>query len=399
VPNRRQRKVVLSKGILRFPQPFTPGPGFSFDRFLHREFYCSVMIKKENRISYIRSVPAKVLIMALSLGSVGCGFLGPSDSDDDLLPLAGLLALAGAQQAQFDCTDDGLVWTEPTIPEANAWTGITYGNGLYVAVANDGTNRIMTSTDARNWTVRSAPGAAVPWYDVAYGDNLFVAVAGANGAEDVMTSSDGVNWTRRSEPVTADFRRIEFGGGRFVAAAESTANLLVTADGVSNSSVTPSGTIAAYNNVSYVNDKFLIFDQSSGSSIRSFTSTDGNSWTERTVPSGLWTSSAYGSGRVVAVGFGGSGGDTLMYSPNGIDGWVLANDPATFPSYRAVAHGGGLFVAVNHNGSPEVIISTDGINWTGVAEPTTRSWINVAYGNGKFVAVAESGQIMVSECD
>ena len=250
------------------------------------------MIKKENRISYIRSVPAKVLIMALSLGSVGCGFLGPSDSDDDLLPLAGLLALAGAQQAQFDCTDDGLVWTEPTIPEANAWTGITYGNGLYVAVANDGTNRIMTSTDARNWTVRSAPGAAVPWYDVAYGDNLFVAVAGANGAEDVMTSSDGVNWTRRSEPVTADFRRIEFGGGRFVAAAESTANLLVTADGVSNSSVTPSGTIAAYNNVSYVNDKFLIFDQSSGSSIRSFTSTDGNSWTERTVPSGLWTSSA-----------------------------------------------------------------------------------------------------------
>jgi hypothetical protein len=40
---------------------------------------------------------------------------------------------------------DGITWTGIAAPEASTWTSVTYGNGLFVAVAYNGTNRIMTS--------------------------------------------------------------------------------------------------------------------------------------------------------------------------------------------------------------------------------------------------------------
>lgn len=36
-------------------------------------------------------------------------------------------------------------WTPQTAAEANGWRSVTYGNGLFVAVAWDGTHRVMTS--------------------------------------------------------------------------------------------------------------------------------------------------------------------------------------------------------------------------------------------------------------
>ncbi|KSV67285.1 hypothetical protein N182_34195 [Sinorhizobium sp. GL2] len=39
---------------------------------------------------------------------------------------------------------DGITWTARAAPVANIWYSVTYGNGLFVAVAGTGTNRIMT---------------------------------------------------------------------------------------------------------------------------------------------------------------------------------------------------------------------------------------------------------------
>ena len=39
---------------------------------------------------------------------------------------------------------DGITWTARTAAEANGWYSVTYGNGLFVAVAYTGTNRVMT---------------------------------------------------------------------------------------------------------------------------------------------------------------------------------------------------------------------------------------------------------------
>ena len=41
---------------------------------------------------------------------------------------------------------DGITWTARTSAADNGWYGVTYGDGLFVAVSNSGTsNRVMTS--------------------------------------------------------------------------------------------------------------------------------------------------------------------------------------------------------------------------------------------------------------
>lgn len=84
----------------------------------------------------------------------------------------------------------GETWTARTAAEMNGWQSVTYGNGLFVAVAETGVNRVMTSPDGIAWTARPA-AQANPWRSVTYGNGLFVAVS-LDGANGVMTSPDGV---------------------------------------------------------------------------------------------------------------------------------------------------------------------------------------------------------------
>ncbi len=62
----------------------------------------------------------------------------------------------------------------------NDWWSVTYGNGLFVAVASYGIgNGVMTSPDGINWTLRPQTFGAVYniWTGVTYANGLFVAVA------------------------------------------------------------------------------------------------------------------------------------------------------------------------------------------------------------------------------
>ena len=71
----------------------------------------------------------------------------------------------------------------------NNWYGITYGNGLFVAVSTSGTgNRVMTSLDGIEWESRTS-AADNGWLSVCYGNGLFVAVAGSGTVNSVMTST------------------------------------------------------------------------------------------------------------------------------------------------------------------------------------------------------------------
>jgi hypothetical protein len=79
---------------------------------------------------------------------------------------------------------DGVTWTARTAPDA-VWVSVTYGDGLFVAVAQSGSKPVMTSPDGRDWTAQTAPEAF--WRSVTYGNGLFVAV-GAEGTKQVMTS-------------------------------------------------------------------------------------------------------------------------------------------------------------------------------------------------------------------
>jgi hypothetical protein len=130
------------------------------------------------------------LIMALLLSHLvatpvladGVCLLAPANAGTPIAPHAAgtpvqppaTIALSGA------CPTCGVNWTGRTAAEANYWRFITYGNGIFVAVAdavaNGGSHRVMTSPEGITWTAQSA-AEANSWEAVTYGNGTFVAVA------------------------------------------------------------------------------------------------------------------------------------------------------------------------------------------------------------------------------
>jgi hypothetical protein len=108
----------------------------------------------------------------------------------------------------------GTTWTLRTSGTSNDLYGVTYGNGLFVAVGEEGT--ILTSRDGVNWTPR-ASGTDNSLEGVTYGNGLFVAV-GEEGT--ILTSRDGVNWTERISGTSNDLYGVTYGNGLFVAVGE-----------------------------------------------------------------------------------------------------------------------------------------------------------------------------------
>ena len=51
----------------------------------------------------------------------------------------------GASSLIVPCQEFGASWTPRSEAEANQWISVTYGGGLFVAVSENGTNRVMTS--------------------------------------------------------------------------------------------------------------------------------------------------------------------------------------------------------------------------------------------------------------
>lgn len=98
----------------------------------------------------------------------------------------------------------------------------------------------------------------------------------------------------------------------------------------------------------------------------------------------------YADGRYVAVGRN----KLSFYSLDGEEWLEMSGLRAGSSSYD-VCFGGGIFVAFNSNTSG-VRYSTDGVTWLTPTVPPSSAIISLAYGNGKFVAMASSGKSFYS---
>jgi hypothetical protein len=202
-------------------------------------------------------------------------------------------------------SEDGITWSASNIVTSATWVDVAFGQQLFVAIASDVTTvRIADpSADVLSWNLTGTL-TTTGFTAVAYGKNKFVAIKSGSSVTNYATSTTVTEtWTAGALPSSSNWNSIAYGNNRFVA--------------VSNTS----GTIAAY-------------------------SLDGITWTASTLPStAQWTKVTYGQGVFLAV----STTTAAATSPDGIT-WTARTTSTAASGFSAVTFGNpnryGLFVGV-----------------------------------------------------
>lgn len=186
---------------------------------------------------------------------------------------------------------DGTIWTQRTAPDVN-YTGITFGNGIFVAVG-DGT--IVYSTTGSIWiSLEISEVLSERHYTgIAFGNNRFVAVS----KDGISYSDNGINWIV-STSTTVNYSGVTFGNDQYVAVRED--GLIERSfDGItwSLSSSVPNITLQ-YTNVKFGNSLFVATAKN-GVAI----SIDGDVWELKYLSTTQsWNDVAFGKNRFIVVG-------------------------------------------------------------------------------------------------
>ena len=204
----------------------------------------------------------------------------------------GLFVTVG-EYGTFLTSPDGTTWTKSPSDASATAAGppgpahrISYGNGLFVTYGTKG--KIHTSPDGTTWTNRTCYyGIAVPYAEngtpldedlngLTYGNGLFVAV-GDNGT--ILTSPDGTTWAKRTSGTSEEFLGVTYGNGIFLTIGLD-GNILISPDGTTwtEGFYEESYSYGFFKAATYGNGLFVTV--SKNGTIQ--TSPDGTTWTERT---------------------------------------------------------------------------------------------------------------------
>jgi len=246
--------------------------------------------------------------------------------------------------ASFDVTRiNGVYTVTPNAP------GVLYAVGNTLTIAGTSLGGTSPANDLTLTVTAVASGSQGVSAVTASGTAVtakFVAIA--TGTTGTAYSTDGVSWTAGAMPSGLNFTAIDYGAvagiGYYVAIATGTATAYYSLDGI-NWSAGAIGQSAAWNDIVYGNGKFVAIAQiDTVTSYRAVSSNGGATWTTGT----------FGQGSV------------------------------------AVTYGGTRYVVVQGGYSNKAAWSLDGLTWNTVSLPVYANWIDVTFGNNRFVAVADS---------
>jgi len=281
------------------------------------------------------------------------------------------------------------------LPILAAWSTVTYGNGLFVAL-NNGTPSFptsltaATSPDGITWTSRTVPGlSTLGWTNSTFGNNTFLAITGGTVSGGVAaTSPNGITWTQRSLGDSREWSGVAYGNGTFLAVSRNGVRASTSATGASwaLNDNQPSTTL---NSLAFGNGKFVSISTAG----TAYSTLDGINWsnsgTMPVVTSPNWSDLTYGGGLFIACNTNSS---EIATSPNGST-WTLRNLPS--PAIRAAAST-GIYATINPGffstqDNATTNISKTGTTWTKGSIPSA-SWTDIVAGADRFVAVARGNQ-------
>ena len=125
------------------------------------------------------------------------------------LAIVFVLSLNFVTIAPVQASDDlGWSWANP-YPIGNALSSITYGNGMFVAIGDDGA--ILTSADGETWDIQNS-GTSNYFTGAVWLGGKFWCV----GNDIILNSTDGVNWTNPNTGSSFTGRNIGYNGSRYV---------------------------------------------------------------------------------------------------------------------------------------------------------------------------------------
>ena len=299
-------------------------------------------------------------------------------------------------------SNGGVTWTGSTSLSAGAWSSVAYGASKYVAVATSGTYRISSSSDGNIWA-STVQGNAASFSHVIFANSLFVAVGSAGG---IFTSSDANVWVERTTTGALDFSSVAYGNGIFIAIS-STTSYAVSKDGITWT--TYAGGIGGYTSVAYGAGKFVAVSPTHASTRAAIISASKRNITsagDATFSGMLRAGSSNVNTQLTVDGGASIGGELRVESAysavgtnrgslNVIGGAKIGRD-ITVGSLNTP--GGSINSVVSVNG--HLVAYDYNYETTTVASGINSEWIDVAYGNGIFVAVADktTNNLMYSRC-
>jgi len=138
------------------------------------------------------------------------------------------LVAVGATGAKGSAySDDGDNWTPFTVGNSSVSIAYSPTLDLYIAVADAGSNRVMSSTDLITWTpvaVASRVWRRVRWIPEL---NRFFIVANDSTANAIAESSDGINFTLLTTPGSFPLTDIVYIAGSLVACSPVATDLSI----------------------------------------------------------------------------------------------------------------------------------------------------------------------------
>ncbi len=304
-------------------------------------------------------------------------------------------------------------------PQVSGFTGVAFGNGLFVAPGAgvlENVFRWATSPDGTNWTGRSQPmpaGTTIGGASkVHFINGKFIVFVGqsnsAFGETHCYTSTDGLTWADTGKLSSSAVNVVEFDGSPslYVAAATNGAQFTSPDLVTWTSHPVPATGIFSHNDVAQLNGKFVSTINGFGGT--GYASSDGVTWTQIAALNGA-------GGPFIEAGNGffiGTYGGSQFKSTDGVTFTkITPTAPSTWlppggsPRYTSA---GFIATAVSLEaaslGKTGYMVSADCVKWTPLAfipdnlKPTTGffsrafGFSDIAYGNGKYVMAGSDVQ-------
>ncbi len=305
----------------------------------------------------------------------------------------------GAKGTVRTSSDNGSSWDNGTSGNSYYFDEVAYEDSRFIAVGQSG--RIYTSSDNGTTWSRSTWDGSTALTGVASGNNVSIAVSSSA----VIKSTDNAsNWTLKNSAVevydmvfgnrtasgeVATFGTITHGGdhddGTYTSVALSggsgsgaEATVIVSGDNVTSVSITDGGT-----GLYQIGDVLTIDNAKTGG--------DDNATCRVATVTAINATCRVATVTVtstVFIGVGAKGG--ICYSEfasphNHGEEWSCVSPIVPDKKLYGIAYGNNKFIAVGQSGT--VIISDNGSGWATITSNTSADLNSIAFGNDRFVGV------------